>query len=116
MTYSSTLSSASEVARLLKAVSNDRRLKILCHLADGERSVNELCELIEIGQSALSQHLAKLRFYDLVRTRRQSQNIYYSLASGDIVHLLNALESMLNAKTGAGSEVGGRFDQNRAAG
>lgn len=116
MTYSATLSSASKISRLLKAVSNDRRLKILCYLAEGERSVNELCDLIEIGQSALSQHLAKLRFYKLVRTRRQSQNIYYSLDSSDVVYLLNALESMLDSEVGSSEKEEPSYRPNRAIG
>ena len=96
MTYDALLSSAPQVSRLLKAVGNDRRLKILCYLVEKERSVTELCGLIGIGQSALSQHLAKLRSYELVKTRRQSQSIFYSLASGDIVRLLDSLEVLLN--------------------
>lgn len=72
--------SAHEASELLKALSNEHRLLILCNLGDGEKSVGELQELIGLGQSALSQHLARLRRDGLVKTRRQSQTIYYSLA------------------------------------
>ena len=61
---------------LLKAMSNERRLMILCHLAGGEKSVGELEGLISLSQSALSQLLARLRRDRLVRTRRNAQSIY----------------------------------------
>ncbi len=66
-------------AGLLKAMSSPHRLMVLCHLSDGERSVGELGALIGLGQSALSQHLARLRRERLVKTRRSHQTIYYSL-------------------------------------
>lgn len=70
---------ARKASTLLKAMSNERRLLILCHLAQGEKSVGELEELVMLSQSALSQHLARLRRDKLVRTRRSAQSIYYSL-------------------------------------
>ena len=115
MTYDALLSSAPQVSRLLKAVGNDRRLKILCYLVEKERSVTELCGLIGIGQSALSQHLAKLRSYELVKTRRQSQSIYYSLASGDLVRLLDSLEALLNDQSDADGHNRGSLVNRRAA-
>ena len=74
--------SARRASVLLKAMSNEHRLMILCQLSQGERSVGELERLIGLSQSALSQHLARLRRDGLVRTRRQAQTIFYSL-SGD---------------------------------
>lgn len=69
-----------EVAvNLLKALSNERRLLIICALYKGERSVGELEEIIGLSQSALSQHLARLRRDGLVNTRRHAQTIYYSM-------------------------------------
>lgn len=62
-------------------MSNESRLLILCNLAEGEKSVGELQELVELSQSALSQHLAVLRRDGLVTTRRSAQSIFYSLAS-----------------------------------
>lgn len=64
---------------LLKAMGNEARLMILCELGGGERSVGTLQRRIGLGQSALSQHLAVLRRYGLVGTRRDSRTIYYSL-------------------------------------
>lgn len=82
---------AEEAARLLKAMSNEHRLLILCHLVGREMTVSELVEAIGLSQSALSQHLAKLRHHRLVRTRRQAQHIYYRLASPEVERLLETL-------------------------
>lgn len=70
---------ASEAARLLRALGNERRLMILCQLTDGERSVGELQALVGLSQSALSQHLAVLREEDIVATRREAQTIWYRI-------------------------------------
>ena len=83
--------SAMEAAKLLKALGNERRLMILCQLADGEKSVSDLQPLIGLSQSALSQHLSVLRRKHLVRTRRAGQSIYYSLTSGDAAAVMGTL-------------------------
>jgi DNA-binding transcriptional ArsR family regulator len=70
---------AERAAKLMKALSNPHRLMVLCHLAERERSVGELGTLVGLGQSALSQHLARLRADGLVKTRRDRQTIHYSL-------------------------------------
>ncbi len=83
---------AMDAAGLMKALGNESRLMVLCLLAEGERSVSELNEIIPLSQSALSQQLARLRQQGLVRTRRESQTIYYSLAegpAGKVIHLLH---------------------------
>jgi DNA-binding transcriptional ArsR family regulator len=72
---------ASEVARLLAALANEHRLAILCQLIEGERSVGSLVKGVGLTQSALSQHLARLRTAGIVATRRDAQTIYYRLAS-----------------------------------
>jgi len=72
-------SNAFRASSLLKAMSNQHRLMILCQLSPGEKCVSELEDLIDLSQSALSQHLARLRRDNLVKTRRQAQTIYYSL-------------------------------------
>jgi DNA-binding transcriptional ArsR family regulator len=82
---------AAEAAGLMKALGNESRLMILCTLAEGERSVSELNEIIPLSQSALSQQLARLRRQGLVATRRVSQTIFYTLAPGPadrVIHLL----------------------------
>ncbi len=70
---------AADAARMLKLLSNDQRLTVLCRLSGGEMSVSELGKHISLTQSALSQHLAKLRAEGLVATRRKAQTIYYRL-------------------------------------
>jgi DNA-binding transcriptional ArsR family regulator len=85
---------ATEAAALLKALSNENRLMILCALAGGELSVGELNEEIDVSQSALSQQLALLRRDGLVNTRRQSQTIYYSLAPSNAVHVIELLKNL----------------------
>lgn len=82
---------ASEVSGLLRVMSNQWRLLILCNLAQGEHSVQELQKLVGLGQSALSQHLAILRYEGLVSTRREAQSIFYSIASAEAETLLSTL-------------------------
>ena len=82
---------AGEAARLMKAMSNAKRLLILCQLANAERSVGELATAVGLSQSALSQHLAKLREDGLVATRRVSQSIVYSLSSEAVRELIGVL-------------------------
>jgi DNA-binding transcriptional ArsR family regulator len=72
---------AAEAVRLLTALANEHRLAILCTLVEGERSVSALVDAVGLAQSALSQHLAKLRATGIVATRRDAQTIYYRLAS-----------------------------------
>lgn len=85
---------ARKASALLKAMANERRLLILCQLAQGEKSVSELESLVSLSQSALSQHLARLRRDGLVATRRNAQTIHYSLAgreAGAVMETLYAL-------------------------
>lgn len=76
---------------LLKAMSNRHRLIILCQLARGEKCVGELERMVGLGQSALSQHLARLRRDELVTTRRVAQTIYYSLVGDEARTVIKAL-------------------------
>ncbi|MGA9341754.1 MAG: metalloregulator ArsR/SmtB family transcription factor [Rhodanobacteraceae bacterium] len=74
---------AVEASRLLKALGNPQRLRVLCLLAGGEMSVGRINESMpELSQSALSQHLARLRDEGMVRTRRESQTVWYALREG----------------------------------
>lgn len=75
--------SARRASTLLKAMSNPHRLMVLCQLVGNERSVGELERVVGLSQSALSQHLARLRHDGLVKTRRSAQSIYYSLAGDE---------------------------------
>lgn len=85
-------SNAGQAAELLKAMSNENRLLILCHLGEEELSVSELNQFIDLSQSSLSQHLARLRNDGLVKTRRESQTIYYSIANQSVVRLIGFLQ------------------------
>jgi DNA-binding transcriptional ArsR family regulator len=89
--YEKIEAAARDASALLKAMSNERRLIILCHLAKGEHSVGQLCERVGVSQSALSQHLAKLRHDSIVTTRREAQTIYYSLNGGTAKQVLDTL-------------------------
>lgn len=79
---------------LLKAMSNQHRLLILCQLATGEKCVSELEKMIGLSQSALSQHLARLRRDDLVHTRRAAQTIFYSLTGDEAGAVIETLYSL----------------------
>lgn len=85
-------------AALLKAMSNPSRLIVLCQLAEGEKSVGELDRVVQLGPSALSQHLAVLRRGNIVRTRRSGQTIYYSLAGSEAPAVLSALYQVFCSK------------------
>lgn len=81
-----------EVAvNLLKALSNEKRLMVVCALYRGEKNVGELEKIVGLSQSALSQHLARLRRDGLVNNRRHAQTIYYSLSDKAIEHVLKCL-------------------------
>ena len=80
-----------QAARLLKTAGNPHRLMILCTLTSGEMSVGDINERIDLSQSALSQHLARLREMGLVRTRREAQSIYYSLSGNEVRKLMDCL-------------------------
>lgn len=82
---------AETAAGFLKLMANPHRLMILCHLLDTELSVSELNNHLPLSQSALSQHLAVLRNSGLVKTRREQQAIYYSLASKEVRALMGTL-------------------------
>lgn len=82
---------AASAAGLLRTLANPNRLQILCALRDGELSVGALNARIPLSQSALSQHLAVLRAEGLVRTRRESQTIHYSLRPGPALDVIRVL-------------------------
>lgn len=84
-------SNAEEATKLLDAMSNPKRLLILCNLLDDELSVNQLSERVKLGQSPLSQHLAKLRALGFVKTRREGQQVFYTLASDAVKEILTTL-------------------------
>jgi DNA-binding transcriptional ArsR family regulator len=86
---------AGEAAQHLKLLANEKRLLILCFLAArGEMTVGELVDAVDLSQSALSQHLAKLRADRLVTFRRSSQTLHYSIADKRTLRLLGVLKEI----------------------
>ncbi|THU05293.1 helix-turn-helix transcriptional regulator [Lampropedia puyangensis] len=84
-----------QAADMLRLLSNEHRLLVLCLLLEqGEMSVTALLEHLEIGQSALSQHLAKLRAARLVTYRRDAQVLYYRIQSNDVSQLIATLKQI----------------------
>ncbi|MDQ6436812.1 metalloregulator ArsR/SmtB family transcription factor [Mesorhizobium sp. LHD-90] len=85
---------ATDAANLLTMLGNEKRLAILRSILDREMSVGALAEKVELSQSALSQHLAKLRKSKLVETRRDRQTIYYSCRSEKVRTIMRALHNL----------------------
>lgn len=84
-----------EASNILSALSNPQRLQILCHLVThGELSVGELLERMDLSQSALSQHLARLRLIGLVETRKEKQTVYYKVGREDVNEILHMLHRL----------------------
>lgn len=99
--------SAAEVANILRALANERRLMIVCKLVEwGEGNVTSLAEAVGLSQSALSQHLAKMRDEGIVTFRRESQTLWYRIADPRIEQLFATLHGLFCRKarrTAAGS-------------
>mgnify|MGYP003624661316 CR=1 FL=1 len=84
---------ASEVSELLKLMAHKDRMIVLCLLSDGEQGVSELREHTKLSQSAFSQHLGVLRKNNLVKIRKESQQVFYSIADERVSLLLNSLQN-----------------------
>lgn len=86
------LSQVKQAAQLLKTLSNEQRLFILCALGIQEMNVSELVEVVEIPQTTVSQHLSRLRLEGYVQSRRDGKNVIYSLNSPLIKEIINLLQ------------------------
>ena len=106
------IENADSAADFLSLLGNSKRLIIMSYLLEGELSVGAIAEKVELSQSALSQHLAKLRSGNLVQTRRDRQMIYYSCKSEAVRQLLEALEEIYG---GRDARFGRTNGENRAA-
>ena len=95
--------SADSACRLMKVLSNPDRLLLLCQLSQGEKRVGELEELVGISQPTLSQQLGVLREEGLVNTRREGKNIYYSVASPELLEILGLLYRLYCPQDDAGA-------------
>ena len=88
-------SKAGEVAALLAMLSNEKRLLMLCHIAEsGEITVGHLCDSVGLSQSALSQHLALLRAQGIVATRKEGVSVHYRLADPRIAALMGSMKDI----------------------
>lgn len=88
-----------QVTTMLKSLANEKRLTALRAMCEGEKSVGELEDIVGISQSALSQHLAKLREDNLVSTRRDAQTIYYSVSNRNVVNMIEFLNQIYTPTT-----------------
>jgi len=88
--------SAERASDLLKLLGHPRRSMLVCELRKGEKSVNELAEIIGISQSSVSQHLARMRYQDVVLARRDGKTVYYSLKGGTASLLIASLNRIFN--------------------
>ena len=88
------VAAAQKASELMKTLGHKDRLMVLCHLTSGEKSVGELAGLLDIPQSPLSQHLARMRKESLVSTRREAQTIYYSIASGEAERIVGLMHEL----------------------
>ncbi len=91
---------AQKASELMKTLGHKDRLMVLCHLTSGEKSVGELASLLEIPQSPLSQHLARMRKENLVVTRRDAQTIYYSIASDEAAAMVTLMHDLYCGNAG----------------
>lgn len=104
-------SDVERAAALLSALANAKRLLVLCYLADaGEAPVARIADEVGLSQSALSQHLAKLRADGLVATRRDSQLVFYRLQDPRVLMLLKLLRDMFCPELATLSRKGSDHD------
>lgn len=82
---------AGKAAAMLKQLANPKRLLILCQLIEAEKSVGDIAKYVGLSQSALSQHLAKMRKSKLVEAEKRGQMVYYRLSSMEVHALLTTL-------------------------
>ncbi|MNL55651.1 Biofilm growth-associated repressor [compost metagenome] len=82
------------VSGMLKAIAHPQRLKILCSLAEGEKSVSQLEAYCEASQSSVSQYLGKMKSEGLLSSRREAQQIFYKIDNQDLLKLMKSLQKI----------------------
>ncbi|PZQ12370.1 MAG: transcriptional regulator [Ancylobacter novellus] len=92
------MQNAREASDFLKALSHESRLLLLCLLAERERSVTELENILSLRQPSVSQQLARLRLEDFVTTRRDGKTVYYSLANDDVRRVISVIYNIFCGK------------------
>ncbi len=99
---------AAEAVSVLKSIAHEGRLLVLCYLSEaGEMSVGELATRVGLSQSALSQHLAKLRAEGLVATRKEAQSVFYRIDQPKVLRLLRTLHDLYCPALGVAVSKGG---------
>ena len=88
------LGKCDSVSQALRSLSHPVRLKVLCFVMDGEKSVNELTAFCGISQSAMSQFLSRMRLEKILDSRREGTHVYYKIADANIVQLLKAIKEI----------------------
>jgi len=91
---------AKNTTELLWALASEHRLRVICLLEAGERSVSDLAQHLDLSQSSLSQHLARLRKAGIVATRREGVTIFYRIADQDALALAKALSAIVAKRRG----------------
>lgn len=91
---------AGRASDFLRAIAHPQRLLILCQLSQTEKSVGELADLLDMRQSTLSQHLARLKADSLVSSRRDGTSVFYSLARTDVLPVIEALYGVFCKRPG----------------
>ncbi|MFC4270984.1 ArsR/SmtB family transcription factor [Sneathiella chungangensis] len=86
--------SAARASTLMKALSSETRLLLLCRISEGEISVNELADTLDMRPASVSQQLSLLRKDGLVKTRRAGQTIYYSLDGEEAIQVISVLHGL----------------------
>lgn len=95
MKFEKFVGKTAEASEMLKLLANEKRLLILCKLAETEEtSVTELSKYVGLSQSALSQHLAKMRKNKIIATRREAQNVYYRIDNEDVAQIMETLREI----------------------
>lgn len=101
---------AAEAVSVLKSIAHEGRLLVLCYLSEaGEMSVGDLAERVGLSQSALSQHLAKLRSEGLVATRKQAQTVFYRIGQPKVLTLLSVLHDLYCPALGVADAKGAKL-------
>lgn len=83
-----------DVSQVLRSLAHPVRLKVLCQVMEGERTVNELTEFCSISQSAMSQFLNRMRSEGMVKSRREGTYVYYEIADPKLIKLLKVLKEI----------------------
>lgn len=91
MNFDQMQGNAKKAESMLKMLANSNRLLILCNLVQSEKTVNEIVEIVGLSQSAISQHLAKLRNENIVESEKRGQLVYYRICSPEVSAILSTL-------------------------